>query len=261
MKFYRQILATVVLAGAAAAAHAQTTPPLPTLQATLDTVAVTGTSRVLTLTTAPGADAWWHTLTPGKKIAVLHMPPAGTHEYDLTGIRVLVSKEANLSETGRLLVHLLLPDSSTHTPSARALLPAPISVTDREVRRAKNGVLTLDVRAYGITLPATGVFVVAEGAAKPPYRYLGDTLFADRGFGQVRPSLHVRLAHTKRPGKQRLVNTADFICVRDTRATVQPQTWDYVPKKERWEQRKLSYPNCPQCIISNSGLELVVREL
>lgn len=263
MKLYRRFIACGLLAGATTVAHAQATLPLPlpALTATLDTVAVTGSTRVLTLAATPGDDAWWHTLTPNRKVAVFHAPPAGAHEYDLTGIRVLVSKEANLSDTGRLLVNLLLPDSSSHTPSARALLPAPIAVNDREVRRAKNGVLTLDVRAYGITLPATGVFVVAEGAPKPPYRYLGDTLFADWGFGKVRPSLHVRLAHTKGPGKQRLVNTADFICVRDTRATVQPQTWDYDPGKAIWARRQLSYPNCPQCIISNSGLELVVREL
>ena len=176
MKFYRCLLAGGLLAGAATTAHAQTTPPRPPLRAMLDTVAVTGTIRVLTLAAAPGPDIPVNSLRPGRKTAMLHQPPTGTHEYDLTGIRVLVSEKYNMSSTGILLVNLMLPDSITHAPSSRALLPAPIAVTDREVRRAKDGVLTLDVRALRITLPTTGVFVVAEGAPEPPYHYLGDTI-------------------------------------------------------------------------------------
>ena len=231
------------------------------MQAALDTVAVTGTTRVLTLASAPGPDVVSLSLTPDRKFAVFHVPPSHSHEYDLTGIRVLVSKQYNRSNTGRLLLNLALPDSSTHAPSARLLLPTPIAVTDREVRRAQNGVLTLDVRAYHLTMPATGLFVVAEGAPEPPYRYLGDTTFADGGFGKSRPFVHVRLANPANPQKQRFVNAMDFINVRGVRTPGQPQTWDYRPKKGGWVQRQASYPNCPQCIISNAGLELVVREL
>lgn len=234
MNFCYQLLASGLLAGAATCAHAQTTPPRPPLRATLDTVAVTGTTRVLTLASAPGQDIPARVLSPGVRIAVLHTPPAGAHEYDLTDIRILVSKQANLSNTGMLLVNLVLPDSSTHAPSIRALLPAPIAITDREVRRAKNGVLTLDVRAYHLTMPAAGVFVVAEGAPKPPYRYLGDTLFASRGFGTHLAYVHVRLGDPSKASRQRIVNAMDFICVRDIRTTIQPQTWDYRPKKAVW---------------------------
>lgn len=258
MKSYRHFFTTGLLAGAATTAHAQTAP---SLRAILDTVAVTGTTRVLTLAAAPGPDIPVNSLRPGRKTAVLHLPPAGAHEYDLTGIRVLVSEKYNMSSTGILLVNLMLPDSSTHAPSTRALLPTPIVITDREVRRAKDGVLTLDVRAHHITLPASGVYVVAEGAPEPPYRYLGDTIFAERGFGKQRPFVHVRLANPATPRKEHIINATDFICIRDIRTTVQPQTWDYRPQKGVWVQRQASYPNCSQCIISNSGLELVVREL
>lgn len=261
MKFYRYLLATGLLAGATTTAHAQTTAPQPTLKATLDTVAVTGSTRVLTLAAAPGPDLAIRALTPGVKMAVLHLPPAGTHEYDLTGIRIMVSKQYNMSNTGMLLVNVVLPDSSTHAPSTRALLPAPIAVTDREVRRAKNGVLTLDVRAYHLTMPAAGLFVVAEGTPKPPYRYLGDTLLASKGFGTHLPYMHVRLGNPTKPRRQRIVNAMDFICIRDIRTTSQPRTWDYRPKKATWAQRQAIYPKCPQCVISNAGLELVVREL
>lgn len=261
MSIYRHLLAGALVAGVAATAHAQTTLPRPPLRATLDTVAVTGTTRVLTLAAAPGPELAVRVFSPGVKIAVLHRPPAGPHEYDLTAIRLLVSKQGNLSNTGLLLINLMVPDSSTKAPSQRALLPAPIAVTDREVRRAKNGVLTLDVRAYHLTMPAAGVFVVAEGAPKPPYRYLGDTVFASRGFGVHRAYVHVRLGNPATPRRQRIVNAMDFICVRDIRTTVSPQTWDYRPKKAAWVQRLAAYPKCPQCVISNAGLELVVREL
>jgi hypothetical protein len=261
MRFYRRLLAIGLLAGAATSVRAQTAPALPPLRATLDTVAVTGTTRMLTLVSAPGPDVSERSLTPGTKVAVRYTPPAGPHEYDLTGIRVLVSGKYNLSSTGLLLIRLMLPDSSTHGPSTRALLPAPIAISDREVRRAKDGLLTLDVRAYHLILPATGVFVVAEGAPEPPYRYLGDTVFADHGFGKPQPSVHVRLGNPATPRKQRIVNAMDFICVRNIRTTVQPQTWDYYPKKAVWRQREAFYPKCPQCVISNAGLELVVREL
>ena len=259
MKIRFYLLAGSLLAGAAA--RAQTTPPLPTMQAALDTVAVTGTTRVLTLAAAPGPEVVAHSLTPGRKFAVFHTPPTRSHEYDLTGIQVLVSKQYNRSNTGLLLLNLALPDSTTHAPSAQLLLPAPIAVTDREVRRAHDGVLTLDVRAYHITMPATGLFVVAEGAPEPPYQFLGDTTFADRGLGKSRPFIHVRLGNPATPQKQRFVNAMDFINVRGIRTTGQPQTWDYVRRKGLWQQRPASNPNCPQCAISNAGLELVVREL
>ena len=261
MKFYCYLLASSLLAGAATTAHAQTTPPLPPLKATLDTVAVTGTTRVLTLAAAPGPDMPGRSHWPQVRTAVFYAPPSGPHEYDLAGIRVLVSKQYNRSSTGLLLVNLVLPDDSAHGPSTRELLPAPIAITDREVRRAKDGVLTLDVRAHRLTLPATGIFVVAEGAPEPPYRYLGDTIFAERSMSKAMPSVHVRLANPATPGKQRLVNAMDFISVRDIRTTVQPQTWDFSRKRGIWVQRQLSRQKCPQCIISNAGLELVVREL
>ena len=262
MKIRLYLLAAGLLAGAASSAHAQTTPPLPTLKAALDTVAVTGTTRVLTLASAPGPELAGRAHWPKIRSAVFYAPPAGSHDYDLIGIRVLVSKQYNRSNTGVLLLSLMLPDSSTHGPSARALLPAPIAVTDREVRRAKNGVLELDIRSHQLTLPAKGLFVVAEGAPEPPYRYLGDTIFAERSLGKSAvPSVHVRLVNPANPGKQRIINAMDFISVRSIRTTARPQTWDYNNRAQAWQQRQASYPNCPKCVISNAGLELVVREL
>ena len=72
------------------------------------------------------------------------------------------------------------------------------------------------------------------------------------------PELQARL---ERVLGQRIVNAMDFICIRDIRTTLPPQTWDYRPKKATWMQRQAFYPKCPNCVISNAGLELVVREL
>lgn len=238
--------------------QAQTTGP--TLLATLDTVSITGTTRVLTLATAPGAEIPIRAMSPSKKTAVYYVPPSTQHEYDINSIRILVSKADNLSNTGRLLIDIVLPDSVTGAPSNRRLLPFPIAVTDREVRRAKAGVLSLDVRAYRITMPRNGLFVVAQGSPEPPYQYVGDTLLA-RGLGKARASVYVRLVNPASPKKIRIVNAMDFICVRDVRTPVAPQTWDYSFKKAIWTQRLASYPKCPSCVISNTGLELVVREL
>ena len=123
-------------------------PPLPPLRATLDTVAVTGTTRVLTLAAAPGPELLGFPLSPGVQRAVFYARPSAEHEYDLSAVHVLVSNQSNRSSTGQVLIDLVLPDSVTHSPTGRCLLPTPLVLTNREVRKAKQGLLTLDVRAY-----------------------------------------------------------------------------------------------------------------
>lgn len=260
MKFCHEIIFGYLLTTATISAHAQTTPPLSSLKAVLDTVAVTGTTRVLALAAAPGPDIPVRVLTPGMKVAVFYALPSREHEYDLQTIRLLVSERGNFSRTGQLLIDLLLPDSITHGPSARRLLPTPLLVTDREVRRAKGGILTLDVSAYHLTMPSTGIFVVAQGIASPPFRYLGDTLIQEKKSQSDR-SVYIKINTGEHSNQLRLVNATDFICIRDIRTTAQPQTWDFSSRKGAWIQRKSFYSTCPKCIISNSGLELVVREL
>ena len=260
MKLYRPLLAAGLLAGAATTAHAQSAPPLPPLRATLDTVAVTGTTRVLTLAAAPGPDMPGFPLSPGIQKAVFYARPSPEHEYDLSAIRVLVSNQFNRSSTGQVLLDLVLPDSSTHGPTGRRLLPAPLVLTDHEVRKAKKGVLTLDVRAHHLAIPASGVFVLVQGQPTPGDQYLGDTLVQLHKKDGHR-AVYVKLADAAHPGALHVVNATDFICVRDIRTTGQPQTWDYNNRTHAWQQRKATHPNCPQCAISNAGLELVVREL
>ena len=260
MRFYRRILAISLLASAATSTQAQTAPPLPTLKATLDTVAVTGTTRVLTLASALGPDIPLRVLTPGMQVAVFHARPSLEHEYDLMAIRVFVSGQFNRSNTGQVLINLVLSDSSTHAPSELRLLPTTLVVTDREVRKAKKGLLTLDLRPYHLSIPANGIFVLAQGQPSAGDKFLGDTLI-QKDNEKVGGAFYIKLGSLAHPGPIRVVNAMNFICIRDIRTTVQPQTWDYYPKKAMWRQRKAFYPKCPQCVISNAGMELVVREL
>lgn len=246
-------------------AHAQSRPTLPDvvsplLRATLDTVAVTGTTRVLTLATTPGPTLTYYPLAPGIRQAVLYTPLAAGRVYDVQAIRVLVSAENNRSTTGQLLLNLVLPDLATGKPSAHALLPAPLVVSSQQVRRAKQGLLTLDVQAHHLSIPPGGLFVVVEGATSPPDEYLGDTLIA-RGEHESQRAVYAKLRQPAYPARLRVVNITDFICVRGIRTSGQPQSWDYSPRKASWVRRQAAYTHCPSCVIANAGLELVVREL
>ena len=132
-----------MLASVATCAHAQTTPPLPPLRAT---VAVTGTTRVLTLAAAPGPELLGFPLSPGVQRAVFYARPSTEYGYDLSAVRVLVSNQSIRSSTGQVLIDLVLPDSVTHGPTGRCLLPTPLVLTNREVRKAR----TVDARCAGL---------------------------------------------------------------------------------------------------------------
>ena len=225
-------------------------------------MAVRGTTRLLKLAPDTGEDLPLRSLSPGHKVAVFYAPPSREHEYDVKALRLLVSDQYNRSSTGLLLVNFVLPDSSTHAPSGRTLLPNPLLLTDREVRRAKQGAFVFDVSAYRITMPAGGLFIVAEGIPKPPFVYAGDTLVRT-SKNSPGPWVYVKL---KRPvtggtAKLKVVNATEFVSLRDVRTTTEPQTWDYSPTKKSWTKRRLVYEKCPRCVISNAGMELEVREL
>jgi hypothetical protein len=222
-------------------------------------VTVTGTTRVLTLAAAPGPELPGFPMIPRAQKAVFYAHPSAEHEYDLTAIRLLVSDEWNRSSTGQVLIDLVLPDSSTHGPSARHLLPAPLVVTAREARKAKNGVISLDVQALRVSIPATGVFAMASGQPLPGDQYLGDTLLINKR--ENRRALYVKIGSLAKPAALRVVNATDFISIREIRTVGQPQTWDYNNRTQAWQRRKAAYAHCPKCVISNAGLELVVREL
>ena len=260
MRFYLRLLVGGLLAGAATTVHAQTASLPPPLRATLDTVAVTSTTRVLTLAAAPGPELPGFPMTPKIQKAVFYARPTLEHEYDLIAVRMLVSDEFNRSNTGQVLIDLVLPDSSTHGPSTRHLLPAPLLVTAREVRKAKKGLITLDVRAQHISIPATGVFVVAGGRPLPGDQYLGDTLLL-MNKREMRRAVYVKIGSSANPGALRVVNATDFISIREIRTAGQPQSWDFNTRTGMWQQRQAAYSHCPKCVISNAGLELVVREL
>lgn len=256
-------LPILLLALAPGLAQAQAKLPViinPLLRAALDTVVVTGTTRVLTLATTPGPTLSYYPVAPGVRQAILYTSPTAGHTYDVQAIRVLVSAENNRSSTGQLRLNLVLPDSATGGPSTHALLPAPVVVSSQQVRRAKQGVLTLDVQAHHLSMPPGGLFVVVEGTTSPPDEYLGDTLLA-RGKHETQWAVYAKLRQPEHPTKLQVVNITNFICVRGIRTSGQPQTWDYSLKQATWVRRQATYAHCPSCVSANAGLELVVREL
>jgi len=266
MKSFLVLLGGAALLGTATA-QAQSIPypidalPMPkALRVALDTVAVRGSTRLLTLAPDTGENLPLRSLSPGHKVAVFYAPPGPGHEYDLKALRLLVSDRHNLSSTGQLLINFVLPDSLTHAPTGRALLSTPLLLTDRDVRRAKQGAYTFDVAAHRITMPAGGLFIVAEGIPEPPFVFAGDTVI--RPSKNSPPAMYVNLKRATAPqARPKVVNATNFIALRDVRTATEPQTWDFSPPRNAWKKRQLVYEKCPRCIISNAGIELVVQEL
>ena len=132
MNFYHQLLASGLLAGAATDAHAQTAPPLPPLRATLDTVAVTGTSRVLTLATAPGPDVPGRSHWPQIRTAVFYTPPAGPQKKPRRGRGFCFLKMLRVylpPSTRSMVSPISAGESTTWMPHSRmiAILAAAVS--------------------------------------------------------------------------------------------------------------------------------------
>lgn len=173
----------------------------------------------------------------------------------------MVSNKYNRSRTGRVLINFALPQVGTQAPSSRYLLRAPLVLSDRQVHESTNGTVVFDVSSYHISLPAGGLFIIAEGVPNLPYVSLGDTLIRGPKNAPI-PSKYIKLAILGSGSTaHRIVNATDFICLREMRTTNEPQTWDYSTQKPHWVKRRMFYANCLSCIISNTAIDLLVQEL
>ncbi|WP_139926478.1 hypothetical protein [Hymenobacter sp. DG01] len=101
-----------------------------------------------------------YSLVAGTNIAV-HLP-ASTHG---TISQIQVQLKPTDVRAGRLRVQLLAaPVGEVPTvPESATMLPAPIMVSAQQMKAAPKGLLTLDVSAHDLAMPAGGVFVVVEG--------------------------------------------------------------------------------------------------
>lgn len=101
-------------------------------------------------------------LIPGSQFGVFFRPAAGAPSAVLQQISVRMQTGHCLA--GRLQVRVVAPaPGSTSTPGGRDLLPTPAMYTAAELAALPDHVLTVDVSAAGLRMPAAGLFVVIEG--------------------------------------------------------------------------------------------------
>ena len=106
-------------------------------------------------------------LVPGAQFGILFRPMAGMLPAVVQQISVQfqLNKQAH-ALAGRVRVRLVaLERGSSMTPSAHDLLPIAATYTAAELDALPNHLLTVDLSAYSIRLPAFGFFVLVEGLA------------------------------------------------------------------------------------------------
>jgi hypothetical protein len=249
----------LAVASIAPQAYAQASKPLQTNNISLDTVAVSGRVRQLSLL-PPGekpSTLGGFSVSPGHRIAVWYQPPASEHEYDIRSVTLHFNTLFNASSAGSLLVQLALADSSG-APSATYLLPNPFLITNKQVRRASHRAITLSVQGNELRLAKTGIFVVLIGAPDATDRFITDTVItAKRGKYQ-------RLAYVKvqdiRNGVYRLISNADFLTLPVAYTTAPTMTWSFWQRDQQWRRVPSALPNAPHYRPYNYWIELGVTE-
>ena len=256
----KNYIATALLASLGQPTYAQSTLVSLPKSISLDTVAVAGRVRQLSLL-PPGekpSAIVGLSLSPGHRVAVRYQPPSLAHEYDVRSITLHFNTLFNQSSTGSLLVQLALADSSG-APSATYLLPTPFVITAKQMRQATHRTITLAVQSNGLSLPKNGLFVVLTGAPAATERFITDTVITEKR-GQ-----HRRVAHTKvqdlRSGAYRLLSNADFITLPIARTLEEPVTWSRWPRDQQWHRLAFSLASVPQYRPFNYWVELGVTEL
>ena len=123
-------------------------------------------------------DAISHSLTPTNRIAVWHPNPDSGHTYRIRAVRVRLgarepeklmdlARHRRQFTEGRLSLHLS-PATASGQPAETNLLPTVLLLTPKESEQNQDGWVRFDVAAQRLTLPANGVFVVAEGLTTSP---------------------------------------------------------------------------------------------
>ena len=120
-------------------------------------------------------------LVPGAQFGILFQPAASMLPAVVQHITVRFWP--GHSTTGRIRVRLVTPERhSLMTPSAHDLVPIAATYTAAELAALPNHLLTIDLSAYSIRLPATGFFVLIEGLATIAGEvYVTDKLVSSKG--------------------------------------------------------------------------------
>ena len=128
-------------------------------------------------------------IVPGAQFGILFRPAASMQPAVVQQISVQfeLNKQSH-ALVGRVRVRLVdLERGSSMTPSAHDLLPIAATYTAAELAALPNHLLTVDLSAYNIRLPASGFFVLVEGLAT----IAGETYVTDKFVGSGKNFLPV----------------------------------------------------------------------
>lgn len=128
-------------------------------------------------------------LAPGTQFGVLFRPTASMLPaiVQRISVRFQLNKQSS-SLAGRVRVRLVAPEQQAASiPSAYDLVPIAATYTAAELAALPDHLLTVDLSAYNIRLPATGFFVLLEGLPT----IAGETFVTDKIVGDApRPGAH-----------------------------------------------------------------------
>ncbi|GAA4024975.1 hypothetical protein GCM10022409_06190 [Hymenobacter glaciei] len=120
-------------------------------------------------------------IVPGAQYGILFQPAANMLPAVVQQINVRF--HPGHCAIGRVRVRLVAPERhSLMTPSAHDLVPIAATYTAAELAALPNHLLTIDLSAYNIRLPATGFYVLLEGLATVAGEtYVTDKLVSSKG--------------------------------------------------------------------------------
>ena len=163
-------------------------------------------------------------LVPGAQCGILFQPTANLLPAVVQHIRVRFrfSKQSQ-ALVGRVRVRLVAPERGSFlTPSSHDLLPLAATYTAAELAALPDHVLTVDVSAHNIRLPATGFFVLLEGLATTA----GESYVTDKLVGNTRSgtAVIVTASDPQNPATFRETSAFDYPVVAWASSITETQT-------------------------------------
>ena len=175
-------------------------------------------------------------LVPGAQFGILLRPAAGLLPAVVQQISIRL--KANYTPvSGRLRVRLVAPERwSPNTPSEYDLLPIAATYTAAELAALPNNLLTVDLSAYNIRLPATGFFVLIEGLAT----VAGEQYVTDKIVGNVRSGMAVIVTATnpQNPATFRETPLVEFPVIGWTASITDTETMSRQGYSKPWHFRQ-----------------------
>lgn len=177
-------------------------------------------------------------LVPGAQYGILFQPPAGLLPAVVQHIRVRFRfNKQSQALVGRVRVRLVAPErGSSMTPSAHDLVPIAATYTAAELAALPDHVLTVDLSAYHIRLPATGFFVLLEGLPT----IVGESYVTDKFVGNMRSGTYLIVTATDphNPATFRETPAFDYPVVAWASSVTETQTVTRLGYSKPWTPKR-----------------------